>query len=128
MATIETQAPTETSPEEGLLVTPSARATLIRRIADIVVLPSSRISANERAVAGDILIEVLAGVEQAQKMEIARRVATVADAHTKRGRAPWNAATRSSRRSTRASQRACAGRLNSLQHLPTDNLSHKNPR
>jgi hypothetical protein len=80
MATIETQAPTETSPEEGLLVTPSARATLIRRIADIVVLPSSRISANERAVAGDILIEVLAGVEQAQKMEIARRVATVADA------------------------------------------------
>lgn len=56
------------------------RAHMVRLLTDIVVLPAARISNNERSVAGDILIQVLAGLEEQTRVEVARRVGRVAEA------------------------------------------------
>ncbi|HXI87990.1 MAG TPA: DUF2336 domain-containing protein, partial [Parvularculaceae bacterium] len=81
MTTIDAQAEAE-APAEALLeaahaAAGSPRALLIRKLVDIVVLPPSRISANERSLTGDILLQVLGSVEAAFRVEIARRVARV---------------------------------------------------
>lgn len=58
---------------------PSVRALMVRKLADIVVLPAGRISSNERALVADILLHVLDKVEPELRGEVARRVARVAD-------------------------------------------------
>jgi uncharacterized protein (DUF2336 family) len=58
----------------------SARELLVRKLIDIVVLPAARLSANERAVAGDVLLQVVDKVEEPLRIEIARRLARVAEA------------------------------------------------
>jgi len=58
---------------------PSVRALMVRKLADIVVLPTGRISSNERALVADILLQVLDKVEPALRAEVARRVARVAE-------------------------------------------------
>ncbi|MFQ5564649.1 MAG: DUF2336 domain-containing protein [Parvularculaceae bacterium] len=64
--------PTETSANPN-----SVRVTLIRRLADIVVLPAGRISANERSLAADIILQVLGGVDMKLRADVAARVAHV---------------------------------------------------
>lgn len=57
-----------------------SRTHMVRLLTDIVVLPAARISTNERSVAGDILIQVLAGVDESMRIDVARRVGKVAEA------------------------------------------------
>lgn len=75
----------EPAPDIETMLTPlsavgaSPRALLVRRLTDIVVLPTGRISSNERALAADILLQVLDKVEESLRIEVARRVARVAE-------------------------------------------------
>ena len=47
----------------------------MRRLADVVCLPSSRVNAFERAVTADLLVEMLREAEPADRQRVARRVA-----------------------------------------------------
>lgn len=58
----------------------SPREVLIRKLADIVVLPAARISANERSLVADIMLQALDKVEEDLRFEVSRRVARVAEA------------------------------------------------
>ena len=40
---------------------PRSRTTLLKRLADVVCLPSSRINAFERSMTADLLVEMLRG-------------------------------------------------------------------
>ncbi|MGE0409518.1 MAG: DUF2336 domain-containing protein [Amphiplicatus sp.] len=55
----------------------SPRALMVRKLIDIIVLPAARLSANERSLAADILLQVADKVDEALRAEIARRVARV---------------------------------------------------
>ncbi len=57
----------------------SPRVLLVRRLADIVVLPAGRISANERSLTADILLQVLDKVELKLRVEVAKRIAHVCE-------------------------------------------------
>lgn len=54
-----------------------ARILLARKMADIVVLPVGHLTANERALAGDILLQILDMVDYDLRADIAQRVARV---------------------------------------------------
>ncbi len=75
----------EPTPDAETLLTPitkigpTPRAQLVRKLSDIVVLPTGRISSNERALVADILLQVVDNVEIELRMEIAVRVARVAE-------------------------------------------------
>lgn len=56
-----------------------ARRTLIKRLADVVSLPGSRVNAFERAVTGDLLVEMLRLAEPAERVRVARRLAPLAE-------------------------------------------------
>ncbi|MBI1391724.1 MAG: DUF2336 domain-containing protein [Alphaproteobacteria bacterium] len=56
------------------------RAALVRALADLVMLPPRRISANERSLVADMLLEVFAHVDAPLRLEVAQRVARVRDA------------------------------------------------
>ena len=70
-------AETMLTPITKIGVTP--RAQMVRKLTDIVVLPTGRISANERALVADILLQVVDKVEVELRMEVAKRVARVAE-------------------------------------------------
>jgi uncharacterized protein (DUF2336 family) len=65
----------EVAPEGGF----RSRHALLKRLADVVSLPASRINAFERAVTGDLLVEMLslAGVEDRRR--VAARLAPLAE-------------------------------------------------
>ena len=52
-----------------------ARSRLTRRLADIVCLPSSRVSPQERWMTADILDELLRDADDALKAKVAARLA-----------------------------------------------------
>lgn len=56
------------------------RSEMVRKVCDIVVLPATRISANERSFAADILLQVLDKVEPELRSEVALRVSRVTEA------------------------------------------------
>jgi len=56
-----------------------ARAALLRRLADVVCLPSSRVNAFERAMTADLLVDVLREAEVAERKKVAHRVASLPD-------------------------------------------------
>ena len=58
---------------------PSVRALMVRKLADIVVLPPAKISSNERALVADILMQVIDKVEESLRIELAKRVARVSE-------------------------------------------------
>jgi uncharacterized protein (DUF2336 family) len=72
-------------PDAGTLLTPmdntsaSPRALMARKLVDIVVLPTGRISSNERSLVADILLQVVDKVEISIRVELAKRIARVAD-------------------------------------------------
>ena len=51
--------PAATSAEGAPSPGPRARHALLKRLADVVSLPASRVNAFERAVTGDLLVEML---------------------------------------------------------------------
>ncbi len=57
-----------------------ARGLLVRRLIDIVAMPGSRISPQERNMCGDLLLEMLAESEDELLSLAARRVSTLSDA------------------------------------------------
>ena len=58
----------------------SPREGLVRKLADIVVLPATRISANERSLVADILLQALDKADEDIRLEVSRRIARVAEA------------------------------------------------
>jgi len=54
-----------------------ARILMARKLADIIVLPVGHISANDRSLAGDILLQILDKVEYPLRIDIAERIARV---------------------------------------------------
>ena len=56
-----------------------ARVALIKRLADVVSLPSSRVNAFERAITSDLLVEILREAALAERERVARRVVNLTD-------------------------------------------------
>lgn len=74
---------TEDAPSRPVPVDPerkSARSLLIRRLADIVVLPSSQVSPQERWMVADVLDEMMRSAEPKLRARIAERMADQAEA------------------------------------------------
>lgn len=56
-----------------------ARAALLKRLADVVCLPSSRVNAFERAMIADLLVEMLREAVVAERARVARRLANLTE-------------------------------------------------
>jgi uncharacterized protein (DUF2336 family) len=56
-----------------------ARHALLKRLADVVSLPASRINAFERAVTGDLLVEMLRLAEPRERRRVAERLAPLSE-------------------------------------------------
>ena len=54
---------------------PRSRSTLLKRLADVVCLPSSRINAFERSMTADLLVEMLRDANVGEREKVARRLA-----------------------------------------------------
>ena len=57
-----------------------ARAALLKRLADVVCLPSSRVNAFERSMTADVLVDMLREAEPAERLRVARRLANLTEA------------------------------------------------
>jgi uncharacterized protein (DUF2336 family) len=57
-----------------------ARAALLKRLADVVCLPSSRINAFERSMTADLLVEMLREADMAERQRAARRLSSLTQA------------------------------------------------
>lgn len=70
--------------ETGLTPEPrkghTPREAMLRKLVDLVVLPAARISANERSLVADIMLQALHEADEDLRLEVARRVARVAEA------------------------------------------------
>lgn len=71
--------PAASSEPESLPGPSKARQTLLRRLADVVCLPASRINAFERAVTGDLLVELLRQASVEERRRVAVRLAPLAE-------------------------------------------------
>ncbi len=65
----------DVAPQVGL----RARHALLKRLADVVSLPASRINAFERAVTGDLLVEMLRLASPVDRKRVATRLAPLAE-------------------------------------------------
>jgi uncharacterized protein (DUF2336 family) len=52
-----------------------ARSALLKRLADVVCLPSSRVNAFERAMTADLLVDMLREAEPSDRIRVAKRLA-----------------------------------------------------
>ncbi len=57
-----------------------ARNTLLRRLIDVVAMPSSRIPPQDRSMAGDVLLEMLFDAEEEERIFCARRLVPTQEA------------------------------------------------
>ncbi|KSB88591.1 hypothetical protein AS593_22255 [Caulobacter vibrioides] len=62
-----------------IAVPPKSRAALLKRLADVVCLPASRINAFERAMCADLLVEMLREAVVDEREKVARRLANLSD-------------------------------------------------
>jgi uncharacterized protein (DUF2336 family) len=67
----------ETTPGIDPPIRSRARGALLKRLADVVCLPSSRVNAFERAVTADLLVEILREAETEDRIRVARRLANL---------------------------------------------------
>jgi uncharacterized protein (DUF2336 family) len=67
--------PADDAPQTGL----RARQALLKRLADVVSLPGSRINAFERAVTGDLLVEMLRLAAPRERLKVATRLAPLSE-------------------------------------------------
>ncbi len=56
-----------------------ARLALLKRLADVVSLPSSRVNTFERAVTADLLVEILRDASFEERARVARRLASLSE-------------------------------------------------
>ncbi|MEK7265658.1 MAG: DUF2336 domain-containing protein [Pseudomonadota bacterium] len=84
MSTQETATEGASLSDVGLTPPPqkghTPREVLVRKLSDLVVLPATRISANERSLVADIMLQALDKADEDLRLEVARRVARVAEA------------------------------------------------
>lgn len=66
-------------PQESVAETFRARHALLKRLADVVSLPGSRVNAFERSVTGDLLVEMLRLAAPNERKRIAARLAPLAE-------------------------------------------------
>jgi uncharacterized protein (DUF2336 family) len=71
--------PAVTPAEDAPRAASKTRQTLLRRLADVVCLPASRINAFERAVTGDLLVELLRQASVEERRRVAVRLAPLAE-------------------------------------------------
>jgi len=62
--------------------TARSRTTLLKRLADVVCLPGSRVNAFERSMTADLIIELLREAAIEERVRIARRIANVSEIPT----------------------------------------------
>ena len=67
------------TPDLEPAITSRARAALLKRLADVVCLPSSRVNAFERAVTADLLVEILREAEVEERARVARRLSNLGE-------------------------------------------------
>jgi uncharacterized protein (DUF2336 family) len=84
MATLETAKEGPSTAELGLTPDParsfSPRAAMAKKLLDIVVLPPSKLTANERSLVADIMAQLLDKVDEDLRLDVAKRLARVAEA------------------------------------------------
>ena len=68
-------APAPDAPSPGF----RARHALLKRLADVVSLPGSRVNTFERSVVGDLLIEILRLAAPQERHRVAQRLAPLGD-------------------------------------------------
>lgn len=56
-----------------------ARQTLLKRLADVVCLPETRVNTFERAVTADLLVEMLREAQKSERLRVARRLSALSD-------------------------------------------------
>ena len=71
--------PLSTSLEETRPAIGRARLSLLKRLADVVCLPSSRVNGFERAMTGDLLVEMLRDAAPQERLRVAKRLANLTD-------------------------------------------------
>lgn len=71
--------PAATSAEGAPSPGPRARHALLKRLADVVSLPASRVNAFERAVTGDLLVEMLRLAAPEDRRRVAARLAPLGE-------------------------------------------------
>ncbi len=71
----------ELGPEEAQAAPPAfrARIALMKRLADVVCLPSSRVNTFERSMTADLLVDMLREAEIPERAKIARRLAQLTE-------------------------------------------------
>jgi len=67
------------NPQPEPAATPRSRAALLKRLADVVCLPASRINAFERAMTADLLVEMLRDAVVGEREKVARRLANLTE-------------------------------------------------
>ncbi|HXQ45623.1 MAG TPA: DUF2336 domain-containing protein [Caulobacteraceae bacterium] len=74
-------APLDLAPKdhEPPLPASKARRALLRRMADVVCLPSSRVNAFERAMTADLLVEILREASSEERGRVAQRLSNLTD-------------------------------------------------
>jgi uncharacterized protein (DUF2336 family) len=69
----------DAEPEEAERPKHRARLALLKRLADVISLPLSRVNSFERSVTADLLVEILRDADFDERARIARRIATLAE-------------------------------------------------
>jgi uncharacterized protein (DUF2336 family) len=65
--------------QEAPKAAPRSRSALLKRLADVVCLPTSRINAFERSMTADLLVEMLRDANVAEREKVARRLAMLVE-------------------------------------------------
>jgi uncharacterized protein (DUF2336 family) len=69
----------EPAPEEAARPAHRARLALLKRLADVVSLPSSRVNTFERSVTADVLVDMLRDADLDERMRVAQRLAPLSE-------------------------------------------------
>ncbi|MDP3749792.1 MAG: DUF2336 domain-containing protein [Phenylobacterium sp.] len=69
----------EHDPASGAAQAFRARGALLKRMADVVCLPSSRVNAFERSMTADLLVDMLREAEPEERKKVARRLSTLTE-------------------------------------------------
>ena len=72
----------DTAPVAAAPAAARSRTTLLKRLADVVCLPGSRVNAFERSMTADLIIELLREAAVEERARIARRIANVSEIPT----------------------------------------------
>lgn len=75
------EAPSELTPDLEIPAAPvsRARSVLLKRLADVVCLPGSRINAFERSMTADLLVEMLRDADQGERQRAAKRLSALSE-------------------------------------------------